>query len=152
VSEMLAMFVAELDDLVDPRLRYGLDTDDPDRVVGAPVVGRAHRVSLAHPGRRSEDCVRLIVRCWRDSIPHVEKSTVTRAEAAARWYSETVGLQVRVDDLVQDDLEAGVCSAQADTGLCLRQSLHADDHLPAHHIDSTGHVWRLVATFELDRS
>jgi len=78
----------------------------------------------------------------------VEHETVDPAQAAARWYTKQLGTPVGEPDLVKDDLNAGTCAIRVGNKLCLRQVGHVGAHLPLQHSDPSGHLWRLLPTFD----
>lgn len=89
-------------------------------------------------------------------IPDVERDdlgvtggTLGASQVAARWYTGRLGVAVASADLVKGDLAVGICGARVASDLCLRQPGHAGAHLPLQFSDPSGHVWRLLASFEL---
>ena len=72
---------------------------------------------------------------------------VGEARAAAIWYSNLLGVAVEAADVLKDDEYGSACNQKVDGDLCLRQSGHWGEHVPAIHVDPSGHRWRLRSTF-----
>lgn len=78
----------------------------------------------------------------------MSRERLAAAEAAARWYGDRMGVEVAPSEIVKNDLHIGMCGAEIQGGVCLRQPQHAGDHLSFLHNDLSGRSWRLTSSFQ----